>query len=203
LLNSKALTKIQALILVVVILITAISGSLVYLLWSESQQSEEKIKIGILADLDMPTGINYMNAAILAADEINAEGGVLGKQIEIIGEDSDYDAEHNPTKVTIALTRLLTHHKVDYVIVGGGEDFIIDAGVEHKKIILGTVSPAEALTQRVIDDYEKYKYFFRLRMNETAFATRGKHFVVETTDGNRIGFLMKNAEKWIEILRIG
>lgn len=38
---------------------------------------------------------------------------------------------------------------------------------------------------------------------ETAFATGARHLVVETSNGNRIGFLVKNAERWIEKLRVG
>lgn len=37
---------------------------------------------------------------------------------------------------------------------------------------------------------------------ETAFATGASHLVVETNDGNRIGFLVKNAENWIEKLHV-
>ena len=35
---------------------------------------------------------------------------------------------------------------------------------------------------------------------ETTFATRGDHLVVETTDSNRIGFLVRDAGLWIEKL---
>lgn len=38
---------------------------------------------------------------------------------------------------------------------------------------------------------------------ETAFATGAQHLVVVTTDDNRIGFLVRNAEKWIERLNGG
>jgi branched-chain amino acid transport system substrate-binding protein len=50
----------------------------------------DTIKIGVPVPLSGPyasAGVDVLNAAKLAAAKINAGGGVLGKQIEIIGED--------------------------------------------------------------------------------------------------------------------
>jgi len=168
-LDSRALAKIQAVVLIVVIFVAVVIGSGAYFLWSGTLESAETIKIGICADLDMTRGESIMNGAILAAEEINAQGGVLGRQIEIVGEDSDIEAGTLDTSIAIAaLTRLITFHKVDFVIAGGGEDYLIETAVEHKKILLGTLSPSDSLTQMVIDDYDRYKYFFRLGVNGTA-----------------------------------
>ena len=140
--------------------------------WNNDKESAETIKIGICGDLDMIRGPEMLKGAILAAEEINANGGVLGRQIEIIGEDSDAeDTEFDPQKVVLAVNRLITQHKVDFVIVQGGEDVVIETAAQHKKIIFGGLSPSDSLTQRVIDDYEKYKYFFRLGINQTTFNT--------------------------------
>ena len=54
----------------------------------------ETIKIGVLLDLtgDLgPMGVRILNGARLAADEINAAGGVLGKQVELVEEDGATD----------------------------------------------------------------------------------------------------------------
>ena len=169
LLDSKAITKIQSIILISIIIVGGVAA---YILLGSEDQSSETIKIGICADLDMSRGPEMLNGAKLAAEEINAEGGVLGRHIEIIAEDSDIeDAQLDTSKAVLALTRLITYHNVDFVIVGGGEDFIIDSAVVHKKIIFGALSPSDSLTQRVIDNYDKYKYFFRLAVNQTTFNT--------------------------------
>ena len=192
-LDSRALTKIQAAVLIVVIVVAAVSGIATYFLWSGTSQFTETIKIGILADLDMGRGDSVMKGAVLAAEEVNAQGGVLGKQIEIVGEDSDVEAAELDTSIAItALNRLITYHKVDFVIVGGGEDYVIHAAVEHKKILIGTTSPSDALTKRVNDDYEKYKYFFRLGLNETTFALTLVDSLVhlrEITGFNKVAYL--------------
>jgi ABC-type branched-subunit amino acid transport system substrate-binding protein len=54
----------------------------------------ETIKIGVVLDLtgDLgPMGVRILNGARLAADEINAAGGVLGKQVELVEEDGATD----------------------------------------------------------------------------------------------------------------
>jgi branched-chain amino acid transport system substrate-binding protein len=189
-LDSKAVTKIQAAILIVIIIVASVSGIAAYFLLSTSQ-SAETIKIGLLVDL--PSGQEMVNGAILAAEEINAEGGLLGKQIEIVWEDSDIAEENvDPSKAITALTRLITYDKVDFVISGGGENYIIDTAVEHKKILFGTVSPSVSLTQRVAENYDRYKYFFRLSPNETTFAAQFADSLVhlrEITGFNKVAYL--------------
>lgn len=192
-LDHRALTKIQSTILVVIILVAAVSVILIYFYGSGTPQEPGTIRIGVLADLDMSRGKSIMEGAVLAAEQINAAGGLLGKNIEIIGEDSDVEeANLDPTTAINALNRLITYHNVDFVIIGGGENFVIDTGVQHKKILFGTTSPTEALTQRLIDDYETYKYFFRLGTNETTAARDLDDMVLyvrDMTGFNKIGYL--------------
>jgi len=55
----------------------------------------ETIKIGCLLDTTgglAPMGVRMLNGARLAVDEINAAGGVLGKQVELIEEDGNTEA---------------------------------------------------------------------------------------------------------------
>jgi branched-chain amino acid transport system substrate-binding protein len=192
-LNSRALTKLQSIILIAIIVVAAVGGGAAYVLLSREDQSEDPIRIGICADVDMSRGPQMLEGAILAAEEINAEGGILGRQIEIIAEDSDIEAEQlDPSAAILALTRLITYHKVDFVIVGGGEDFVIETVAEHKKIVFGSLSPSDSLTQRVIDDYDKYKYFFRLSTNQTTFNTLLVDSIVflrEITGFNKVAYI--------------
>jgi len=57
-LSSKAITKIQSLILVAVFIVVAVVGGAAYLLLSRKNESAQTIKIGILADLDSFAGIS-------------------------------------------------------------------------------------------------------------------------------------------------
>ena len=190
--SKNAITKMQAMVLSAIIIVAGVAA-VVYVFWMGDPQSAETIKIGICADLDMSRGPEMLNGAILAAEEINAEGGILGRQIEIIAEDSDIEATQlDPSKAVLALTRLITYHKVDFVIVGGGSDYVIETAAEHKTIMFASLSPTDSLTQRVIDDYDRYKYFFRLGLNQTAFNTitiNTLEVLREITGFNKVAYL--------------
>jgi branched-chain amino acid transport system substrate-binding protein len=170
LLNHKGLTKIQSIILVIIIIFAAAS-SIVYFYLMEDSQSEDTIKIGVLGDLDMHMGKSVLEGVLLAAEQINAEGGILGRKIEVFSEDSDWES---PTQdivaATTALNKLLDVHQVDYLITPDGIPLMFsyqDTVSDHKKILFGVAATSDEYTQRVLDDYPKYKYFFRTFPNET------------------------------------
>ncbi|MBW4022062.1 MAG: branched-chain amino acid ABC transporter substrate-binding protein [Proteobacteria bacterium] len=61
-----------------------------------SASAADTIKIGVPVPLSGPyaaAGTDILNAAKLAADDINASGGVLGKKIDIMAEDDGCDAQ--------------------------------------------------------------------------------------------------------------
>jgi ABC-type branched-subunit amino acid transport system substrate-binding protein len=78
---------------------------------------ESRIKVGVIADQTGPlsfVGIANANIAKMVVNDINAKGGLLGRQIDLIIEDSatiDSVAEAKATK-------LVQHDNVD-VIFGG------------------------------------------------------------------------------------
>jgi len=45
--------------------------------------SGEPIKIGLVSSLQMEAGIGAKNAAIMASEEINGAGGILGRKLEL------------------------------------------------------------------------------------------------------------------------
>ena len=58
--------------------------------------SGEPIRIGMLADQSVtfvPWAVNVRDGMLLAAEEINAAGGVDGRMIEIVQQDSQNDAD--------------------------------------------------------------------------------------------------------------
>src|SRR4030042_5532607 len=78
------------------------------------------IKIGVIGPMKYVQGIGHWNGAVLAADEINAKGGVqVGNQrmkIELVQADSN---EFNSiTDATNAMERLVTRDKVNFVVGG-------------------------------------------------------------------------------------
>jgi branched-chain amino acid transport system substrate-binding protein len=172
LLDSKALTKIQSIILIAVVVVAAVGGGVAYVLLRPEDQTSETIKIGILADLGNPSGDSALQGAILAAEQLNAQGGILGKEVEVIGEDHDILSGVGPDmlKVSSALTLLITRYNVDFIIgqAPGDAGFVCqDIVAEHKKIFFGFGGVSDEWAKRVMNDYDKYKYYFNLVMNQT------------------------------------
>ncbi|MGB7859155.1 MAG: ABC transporter substrate-binding protein [Acidimicrobiia bacterium] len=84
-------------------------------------ENMEPIKIGMLTDLTStftPWGVNVRDGMLLAAEEINAAGGVDGRMIEIVQQDS----ENDPDVAATAWDRLIE----DGVVAVGG---ILSSGV--------------------------------------------------------------------------
>jgi len=163
-LNSKALTKIQSASLITIILIAAVCGGAVYILWSRSSQTTENIKIGFCGDLNNIVGKASWHAVILAAEQVNAEGGVLGRNLTVVAEDDA--SETPPLDIAVAsnaLTKLITVDKADYIVTSNPTNVLVfqDIAAEHKKILFSVWASGAELNQRVLDNYDKYKYYFK------------------------------------------
>jgi branched-chain amino acid transport system substrate-binding protein len=194
-LNSQAITKVQATLLAVIIVVATVGGGVAYVLLSGTEGTGETIKIGLCADLNMPLGKDAWQGLVLAAEQINAEGGLLDRQIEVVGEDSDSEEKFDPATIITAFNRLLSYHKVDFVIGAGGEGYLVDAAAENEIIMLGTAGGGEHSTQRVLDDYDKYKYFFRACENDSARMQKfvgGSLFIRELTGFTKVARLATN-----------
>ena len=135
-LYSKALTQIQSIWLVAIIVVAATVGA-AYIFLNGENQSSDTIKIGVCADLDNTYGRDTWEGAVLAAEQINAEGGILGRQVEIISEDNDHQ-QQDSSKVSAAMERLIHVDKVDFVVGGGGLSTILvqDISSENKIIFI-------------------------------------------------------------------
>jgi len=196
-LGSRALTKIQTIVLISMILVAGVAGATAYVLLSGQNQPSDTIKIGLLTDLGGRSGKEEWQGAVLAAEQLNAEGGIFGRQVQVIGEDTDYESGADIAKITSALTRLLTYHKVDFVYSGiaGGEGITVqDMTAEHKTIMFsGAVT--EEFTERVLEDYDRYKYFFRVAFNSTSVfqgITDSLLLLREQTGFNKVGAIAED-----------
>ena len=196
--DSQALTKLQSIILIALIIVAALGVGIAYVLFSGGGQSSEVIKIGILGDLDAGTGKEDFQSVLLAAEQINAEGGILGRQVEVIAEDNDGGID--PILTTTALTKLITSHEVDFLI-GGADLTVQEIIAQHKIIFIATGSP-EACEQQVLNDYNKYKYFFNVGFNESSAFQGLTNSIVglrQKTGFNKIGYIGVDAY-WINFL---
>lgn len=124
------------------------------------------IKIGVIGPMNFMQGKGHWNGATMAAEEINAKGGVLvGKEkmkIELVKADSNEFL--NVTDATNAMERLMTQDKVDFVVGGFRTEAVLamqDIAMDYKKIFIGCGAAHPELCLRVAKDYKRYKYFFR------------------------------------------
>ena len=174
--NSRALTKVQSIALISLVMVAAIGGGVAYMLWRANLPPPEDIRIGICSDLDGSLGKSVWQAAVLAAEQVNAEGGVLGRNFTIVSEDDDSGTLPVDIAVaTNALTKLITVDKADFVITSTGIVTYItafqDICADHQKIYFTVAGGFDEFTQRVLDNYDRYKYYFRLwPTNQTTLA---------------------------------
>jgi branched-chain amino acid transport system substrate-binding protein len=188
-LDFKAITKVQSTVLIALIVVVAVGGSAAYLLWRASLPPPENIIIGVCGDLDMTGGKSLWRGAVLSAEQINAEGGVLGRNLTIVGEDDDSSSGADISVGVNALTKLITVDKADYIISTGGVNLLSyqDVCCEHKKILITVFGGGDNYTQRVSENYQKYKYSFRtFPPNDTAASAGLLRGIL--TVGNYTGF---------------
>ena len=85
--------------------------------WAEMQGvSNNEILIGSVQDLSGPIaalGKWVRNGMQMRVEEINAQGGVQGRKIKLLMEDSAYD----PKKAVLAVQKLVNQDKV-FMVVG-------------------------------------------------------------------------------------
>jgi branched-chain amino acid transport system substrate-binding protein len=89
-----------------------------------SAMAQEAIKIGVNEPLTGPFAAsgNYVtNGAKIAADEINAKGGVLGRKIELVIEDN----KSNPTEAASVAEKLIVRDKVPVMMGAWGSSLTL------------------------------------------------------------------------------
>jgi len=126
----------------------------------------QEIKIGIIGPMQFVEGINHWNGAVMAAEEINAKGGIQvgNKKMKIQLIKADSNEILDPTAATNAMERLMTKDKVDFVLGGFRTEAVMpmqDIAMENKKIFIGNGAATDELCTRVAKNYNFYKYWFR------------------------------------------
>ncbi|HCE16565.1 MAG TPA: branched-chain amino acid ABC transporter substrate-binding protein [Anaerolinea thermolimosa] len=119
------------------------------------------IKIAILAPLSGPVptfGVSTRDGALLAIEEANAKGGVLGKKIEAIVADS----QCTPDPAVNAMNKVIEQDKVHYVVgeVCSKASIPISEIAEKNKVVM--ISPTSTNPTVTLNaDGSTKKYVFR------------------------------------------
>ncbi|NLY41422.1 MAG: branched-chain amino acid ABC transporter substrate-binding protein [Desulfovibrionales bacterium] len=145
----------------------------------------DTIKIGVagahsgdLASYGLPT----VNAAKLVVDEVNAKGGIDGKQIELLIQDE----ECKPEKATNAATKLISDGAVVVLghICSGATKAALPIYTEAKLVCMSPSATNPELTQS-----GQYPTFFRTIASDDAQATLGAEFAINTLGAKKIAVL--------------
>ncbi len=119
----------------------------------------DPIKIGVIAENSAISGIAIPNAAQIAVDEINAKGGVDGRQLELVA----YDDHNSAADAVRAMQRLATQDKVSAVIASYTSEVALALEPWSGRLKMPTVTPGAAsddISKRIHADYDHLKYFF-------------------------------------------
>lgn len=138
---------------------------------------EATIKIGVCGPMQFVQGQHHWMGATIAAEEINAAGGVkIGDKtykIELLKVDTN-EILDVPGAAT-AVERAITVDKADILIGGFRTEAVYpmsDVAMDYKKLFIDCGAATTELCTRVADDYNRYKYFFRLTpVNSTFLVT--------------------------------
>jgi branched-chain amino acid transport system substrate-binding protein len=125
------------------------------------------IKIGVLGPMSQPQGQYHWMGAEMARDTINKAGGVSvgGKKMQIELVRGDTNEHQSIPDATNAIERVITRDKVDFLVGGFRSEAVLamqEVAADYKKIFLGAGSAHPQLAQRVEQNYDRFKYWFRI-----------------------------------------
>lgn len=126
-------------------------------------QAQDPVKIGIVVELSgagAPSGTNWRDGIKLAVDEINADGGILGRQVQT----SEYDTQTDPQT-----SRALVQKAID----------------EGVYAIWGTVYSGSTLVNMLVAQQNEIPQF--VGSEAPAIVQKGNPFVYRTSSGAQKG----------------
>jgi branched-chain amino acid transport system substrate-binding protein len=125
------------------------------------------IRIGVIGPMKFIQGEHKWWGAQLAAEEINAAGGVnvggVMHEIELVKADSNELL--SVADAVTAMERVITVDRVHFVIGGQRTEAVLamqEVMADHGVIFLGIGSVHPEQNMRLAKDFERYKYWFRV-----------------------------------------
>ena len=129
----------------------------------------DPIKIVVIAEASTISGVAIPNGAKIAADEINAAGGVGGRMVEII----DYDDHNSAADAVRAFQRAANQDHAHAVIASYVSEVVLALEPWAGRLKLPMITPGAAsddISHRVHNDYANLKYTFHGYLASTFLA---------------------------------
>ncbi len=119
----------------------------------------EPIKIGVIGEESAVAGASITKAAQMAADDINAHGGVNGRNVQVV----IYDDHSSAADAVRAFQRAVSEDKVSAVVASYISEVALAIEPWSARLKMPFITPGAASTdisKQVHDDYAKNKYTF-------------------------------------------
>jgi branched-chain amino acid transport system substrate-binding protein len=129
--------------------------------------AQGSVKIAILGPMAFVQGENHWAGAEMARDEINKAGGINvgGRRLQIELVRADTNEIQSVPDATNAIERAITRDKADFLVGGFRSEAVLamqEVAADNKKIFLGAGAAHPQLGTRLDQNYERYKYWFRV-----------------------------------------
>jgi hypothetical protein len=168
-------------------------------------QSGNPIKIGVIAEVQSIAGAATPGGAQIAADEINAKGGVLGRKIEIVS----YDNKSSSADSVRAFQRAVSEDKVSAVIASYISEVVLALEPWAARLKMPLITPGAAsneITKAIHNDYDKNKYTFHGYLTSAAQAQlvcdAAKDLLVDQLKLKTVAIMSEDAA-WTKPLDVG
>ncbi|MCK9275268.1 MAG: ABC transporter substrate-binding protein [Syntrophales bacterium] len=149
----------------VVFIIAVIASALAFGSAVPSAKAQEKpIVISYVCDISQEAGSVPASWMKLAARQINDAGGISGRPLEL----SIQDCKGQTSLAVEAYVRALVNDKANFVIIYGRSEIALACEAkaaemfdEYPHIFIASNCGSNEITDRIVDDYEKWKFVFR------------------------------------------
>jgi len=187
------------------LLATASGAAFSSAVFSSTALAADPIRIGVIAEAQAIAGASIPQAAQLAADEINAQGGVDGRKIEIVS----YDNHSSSADSVRAFQRAVNEDKVNVVISSYISEVVLALEPWASRLKTPFVTPGAAsneISKSVHADYDKNKYTFHGYLTSAALALSvcdaAKDLLVEQKH-MKTAVVMSEDAAWTKPLDVG
>ena len=177
------------------VLLGAVAVALTFALAQPARADDKApIKIGVIAEAQAVVGSSIPQAAQIAADEINAKGGVDGRKIELV----TYDNHSSAAESVRAFQRAVNDDHVNAVMASYLSEAVLALepwSGRLKTLLITPGAGSDLITENIAKDYEHNKYTFHAYLTSSSLAS----FVCDSAKDMLVdGLKMKTAVIMIE-----
>jgi branched-chain amino acid transport system substrate-binding protein len=122
------------------------------------------IKIGLMGNMSAPFSLSAKGAATMAVDEINKAGGIQGRPVKLIVEDTKGEIPKcvEIYKKLVMNDRVLAVFIAEKVEMGvAGMEIGAELFPEYPHVFFCTIGSGDDIWHRVRDNYKKYRFGFQ------------------------------------------